>query len=133
MYSTRKRSREASCHLLRAVRCLSVLILLQFGRGNLWADALDSWIWRNPLPHAQYVYGLTRGDGLWISYGVNGVIATSPDGAEWDVSNLGVNTPVVGGAYGNGVYVVTTPSRGLFVSRDAHCQRRRENGVNLAV
>jgi hypothetical protein len=111
---------EAGRNFLRNTGLVLVFTLLHSGLGLAWADELDSWIWRSPRPHNQQAFALIRGGGLWLSLGHNGSVATSIDGMDWDLANLDINSPVIAGAFGNGVFIASAPSRGLYVSTDAH-------------
>jgi hypothetical protein len=87
---------------------------------QLRADELDCWVWRNPRPHGIQINSLAYGGGLWTAYANgSGLIATSPDGANWDQLTLGTNATIYAGAHGNGRFVCAT-SRGAYHSFDAH-------------
>ena len=54
------------------------------------------------------IYSLTYGNGLFLAGGKASAFSTSPDGITWtsgDTGFPGVNAPINGLAYGNGVYV----------------------------
>ena len=56
------------------------------------------------------------GNGIFVAFGYNGGIATSPDGINWTDRSLGT-TRLVRGAFGNGVFVAGTDSL-LYTSVD---------------
>jgi hypothetical protein len=101
-------------------RCLVPLfVMLGFLPARTRADELDHWIWRNPSPFCSQVYCVAQADGLWLVFANAGMLATSLDGTNWDLANIGTNALLSAGAAGNGRCVVAS-SRGLYWSPDAH-------------
>jgi hypothetical protein len=84
------------------------------------AGPFDCWQWRNPQPHGIQFTSLVRGNGLWVASGFNGLLATSPEGREWDLAHIGTNAPFTRVAFGNDVFITVTGTRGTYRSRDAH-------------
>ena len=56
---------------------------------NLFADPLDNWHWRNPLPDGNpqagphTLYGLVFANGIFVGVGDSGVVSISSDTTKW--------------------------------------------------
>src|ERR1051325_9928812 len=64
----------------------------------LWADALDEWQWRNPLPQGNSVRGLAWGNGVLAAVGDLGTVMTSHDGTNWVRRHSGTSWNLNAGA-----------------------------------
>jgi hypothetical protein len=83
------------------------------------ADPLTQWIWRNPQPFNPTIASVVHGNGLWLGVANIGLIATSPDGVDWDLAGIGTNASVNSCAFGTNRFVLGS-SKGVYVSTDGH-------------
>ncbi|HKI68957.1 MAG TPA: hypothetical protein VKA67_05170, partial [Verrucomicrobiae bacterium] len=102
----------------RTLVILSALLCLIFSL-SASADQLDHWVWRQPQPFSLQVNAVAHGNGLWALFANSGMVATSPDGIEWDLANAATNALFINAAFGNGRFVATS-SRGVLYSMDGH-------------
>jgi hypothetical protein len=109
---------------------LLILVLALSTSPRAKGDPLDRWVWRSPKPFAGEIYSLINGNGVWLATGNTGVLATSPDGANWDLACVWTNSILRSGAYGNGRFVVGS-SRGPIVSYDGHTWSKPATNVSF--
>jgi hypothetical protein len=71
---------------------------------HLFADPLDDWAWRNPLPTGHRLMAIAHGDSRFVAVGDAGTIAASTDATNWLVRQApaGALSSV---AYGNNRFV----------------------------
>ncbi len=93
------------------------------------ADPLDQWSWRNPQPFNPEIVSIAHGNGLWLAVANIGLVATSPDGAVWDLASIGTNGAVSASAFGTNRFVVGS-SKGVFVSTDGHSWSKAATVLN---
>ena len=72
---------------------------------NSFADPLDNWHWRNPLPQGNDLRGITHGNNMFVAVGSYGTILTSPDGTNWTTQTSGTEKSLSSVTYGNNLYV----------------------------
>ena len=68
-------------------------------------DALDTWVWRNPLPQGNKLNGITYGKSTFVAVGDCGAVVTSPNGTAWTSRTSGNNGPLYGVSFANGMFV----------------------------
>lgn len=62
-----------------------VISLVTFVTGNVQADPLDNWHWKNPIPQGNALRGVTFGSNKFVAVGDYGTILTSTDlGINWN-------------------------------------------------
>jgi hypothetical protein len=71
---------------------------------SVWADPLDQWTWRNPLPQGNSLLGIAYGKNQFVAVGA-GTILTSPDGATWTTRVNPPGNDLTCVAYGNDLFV----------------------------
>jgi len=98
---------------------------------DVFADSLDNWHWRNPLPNGNpqagphALYGVVFANGKFVGVGDGGTVSVSPDGTNWTESATAttntLNAIIYGGglflAVGNGGSVETSTDGSNWVSR----------------
>lgn len=67
--------------------------------------ALDTWHIRNAVPQVDTFYGITRGNGNFVTVGSSGTIFTSPDGVAWTRQTSAFFRGLEDIAYGAGLFV----------------------------
>jgi hypothetical protein len=92
--------------------CITTALSLLFATAALAADPLGQWHWRNPLPTANAIGGLTFANGQFMAVDDGGEILSSPDGLNWTIGTCGQVCDLLGIGFGNGAYVAVggTPS-----------------------
>jgi hypothetical protein len=83
-----------------------------------FADQLDSWQWRNPLPQARALSSITYGNGTFVAVGGSGTILTSTDGIDWIRQSTADPTSLFGVAFGNGNFVAVGFGGTILLSPD---------------
>jgi hypothetical protein len=74
---------------VKALRKFLTLVLAGFLIQNSFADALDNWHWRNPLPNGNpqagphTLYGIIFVNGKFFGVGDSGVVSISSDATNW--------------------------------------------------
>jgi hypothetical protein len=86
---------------LNFITLFAVFVLAQTG----WADPLDTWTWRNPLPTGDALNSVAYGSGLFVAVGDAATIVTSAEGVNWTLRREGGDNVLSGIAYGNGQFV----------------------------
>jgi hypothetical protein len=71
-----------------------------------YADPLDNWHWRNPLPTGNTLHDIAYGNDIFIAVGKIGTIITSSDGINWTMRNSGTTKQISHVAFGNETFVV---------------------------
>ena len=104
---------------LRLKMSFAGLCLLLLSGSNAPADPLTQWIWRNPQPFSPSLAAVVHGNGMWLAVANMGLIATSPDGMDWDLATIGTNASVSACAFGANEFVLGS-SKGVFLSTDGH-------------
>ena len=94
--------------------------------GNTWVAVgksicssadLRSWIRRIQTSNL-YLKAVAHGNGMWVTVGSDGVIATSPDGISWTPRSMyGMDFASV--AYGEGTWIAVGPQGSMAISSDA--------------
>ncbi len=136
--------KERSTHARRPA-CATILISLLFlgmvllsHSGSCFADPLDNWHWRNPLPQGNDLYAVVYGNGTFVAVSVDGTILTSPDGVTWTQRDSGVTrAPLYGVTYGNNTFVAVgqyyasnTYTAVILTSPDGVTWTQRNSGVS---
>ncbi|HAB19948.1 MAG TPA: hypothetical protein DCE44_26395, partial [Verrucomicrobiales bacterium] len=73
--------------------------------GNAFADALDHWHWRNPLPTSLQLHDVAFGGGQFVAIGNGGWIVSSINGQDWTARSSGLQGWLNGIAYGDGSFL----------------------------
>jgi hypothetical protein len=79
--------------------------------GSLFADPLNNWHWRNPLPNgnpppnAIGLYGIVFTNGQFFAVGANGTENTSGDGTNWTLNATATTNQLNDIIYANGKFV----------------------------
>src|SRR5688572_6272323 len=84
---------------------------------SVFADQLDQWDRRNPLPTAGRLYGVAYGNNRFVAVGIGGAVAGSADGTNWASQNSRTSGNLYGVAYGKGMYVAVGAD-GLIIASD---------------
>jgi hypothetical protein len=84
---------------------LSVLLISALATLNLFADPLDAWTWRNPLPTGNILRSVAYGNGQFIAVGAAGTILVSTDATNWTDRPTPTGKVLAAIAYGNGRFV----------------------------
>jgi hypothetical protein len=101
------------------VRILIIFFLLLTARA-VTATPLEQWAWRNPQPFSSGYNSVAHGGGGWVAAASQtGLLSTSPDGTNWDISCINTQATFSACVYGNGRFVLGN-SRGLWISTNAH-------------
>jgi hypothetical protein len=78
---------------------------------SVFADPLNNWHWRNPLPNgnplpgAYNLYGIVFTNGQFFTVGDNGMELTSPDGTNWIQWNTATSNQLNDIIYANGQFI----------------------------
>src|ERR1700761_4566816 len=78
---------------------------------SVFADPLNNWHWRNPLPNgnpppgANNLYGIVFTNGQFFAVGANGIEVTSPDGTNWNQWVTATTNQLNDIIYGNGQFM----------------------------
>jgi hypothetical protein len=80
---------------------LTVLPLTQIA----WADALDTWTWRNPVPTGNALEAVAFVDGQFMAVGSTSTVLTSIDGITWLQHHTGGDADFYAVTYGSGRFV----------------------------
>lgn len=102
-----------SIPLMKKNLILSALIFLGvfFNIQTVFADALDNWHWRNPLPNGNpqaappTLYGLAFANGKFIGVGDGGAASVSLDGTNWTQLLTATTNQLNNIAYLNGTWM----------------------------
>ena len=82
-----------------------------------FADPLDNWHWRNPLPQGNTLKGIAYGNGTFVAVGESGTILTSTDGTTWTSRTSGTTYGLNSVTYGSGTFV-TVGDNGTILQSD---------------
>jgi hypothetical protein len=77
---------------------------------------------------AEWIFGITAGNGLFVGVGGHGAIVTSPDGMNWTRRSSGVSEWLDGVAYGNGLFAAVGDVGTVVTSPDGSSWTRRSSG-----
>ncbi len=91
-------------YILTRARLFSTIISsLLFLPAFVYADVIDNWQWRNPLPQGDGIIRITYGNNTFVVAGDDGAILTSPDGISWTsrTPGKGAQLPFYGITYAN--------------------------------
>ena len=80
-------------------------VVLVSQKSGLAADALDTWLWRNPVPEPVLLFSVAYGDGRFLAVGYSGTILSSTNGVDWTREESGTRNHLTGIAYGNNMFV----------------------------
>ena len=85
---------------------------------------------KEPLEKTNYLYGVTYGNGLFVTVGQSGTILTSPDGTSWTERTSGTSNKLYGVTYGNGLFVTVGYSGTILTSPDGNSWTERTSGTS---
>ena len=88
----------------------SAVVLVGFILSSIsaFADPLNHWHWRNPMPNGNpgyFLYGIVFTNGQFFSVGANGMEVTSPDGTNWTQWATATTNQLNDIIYGNGQFM----------------------------
>src|SRR6516162_6992261 len=92
--------------------------------GNLLADPLSNWHWRNPLPNGNPAIGpnavsaVIFTNGQFFGVGASGTVATSPDGRFWTENPTATTNQLNDIIYANGQFVAVGTNGAVETSPD---------------
>ena len=88
-----------------------VLVGVIFSGMSIFADPLNNWHWRNPLPNgnpppgAYNLYGIVFTNGQFFAVGTSGMEVTSPDGTNWVLWSTATSNQLNDIIYADGQFV----------------------------
>jgi hypothetical protein len=106
--------------VLSAMVLLGCLICVQ----SLFADALDNWHWRNPLPNGNpqagphTLYSVVFASGKFVGVGDSGTVSISPDGTNWTESATATTNSLNAIVYSGGLFVAAGDGGSVETSAD---------------
>jgi hypothetical protein len=89
-----------------------------FSWAEAFADTLDHWQWRNPLPQGNTLNAVAYGNNLFVAVGGNGTIITSPDGFAWTIRSSGTINDLYAITYNNNTFVAVGQAGAVVTSSD---------------
>ncbi|MHB8425862.1 MAG: hypothetical protein ACYDB9_12070, partial [Gammaproteobacteria bacterium] len=78
----------------------------------------SSWLWANPTPQGNTLYGSVTGNGLSVAVGGGGTLYTSNAGGNWVSQNTGTSNNLYAVTYGGGLYVAVGQADSILTSSD---------------
>ena len=103
---------------------LGILTGFLFCCSNLFADPLNNWHWRNPLPNgnpqfgAQTLNAIIFTNGTFFGVGNDGVVATSLDATNWAQSFTATSNQLNAIIFADGMFVAVGNSGTIETSAD---------------
>jgi hypothetical protein len=97
---------------------LVMILLLLSLPFSVSAEPLDNWHWRNPVPRARSLGGVTYGNGTWVAVGEFGTVYTSPDGESWTLGTSGDLDDLYAVTWGAGLFVAVGAHGKIITSSD---------------
>ncbi len=94
------------------------------------SDALDHWVWRNPVPCANSLRSVCFGGGQFVAVGEGGYIYVSEDGLSWDSGRRPVSANLNRVIYANGQYVAVGDSGLILTSTDGQNWAQQSSGTS---
>ncbi len=95
----------------------SVIFFLIFFPHSSRANPLDNWV-AVTLPSDNWFYGMTYGNGTFVTVGAFGTIVTSPDGVVWTSQTPGHTNHLYGAGFGNNTFVAVGTVGTILTSWD---------------
>ena len=109
---------------------LLLFLLILGGASSVYADYLDEWQWRNPLPQGNTLSGVVYGSNTFVAVGGYGTILTSPDGETWTIKTTGISSKLNGVTYGNNTFVAVGGYGTILTSPDGETWTSRISGTS---
>ncbi len=78
----------------------------------------SSWLWANPTPQGNTLYGSVTGNGLSVAVGGGGTLYTSNASGNWVSQNTGTSNNLYAVTYGGGLYVAVGQADSILTSPD---------------
>ncbi|WP_138756167.1 S-layer homology domain-containing protein [Paenibacillus sinopodophylli] len=103
-------------------RWISLIIVFLLIVANIpqyaYAESLDEWNIRSPLPTGNTLTEVTFGNGTYVAVGSKGTILTSSDGASWTGRASGTTNLLYDVIYANGMFVTVGAGGTILTSSD---------------
>jgi hypothetical protein len=102
---------------------------------GVFADPLNNWHWRNPLPNGNPVagpynlYGMVFTNGQFFAVGASGIEATSTDGTNWIQSATGTANQLNDIIFANGQFLAVGNNGAVETSTDGTTWALQNSGV----
>jgi hypothetical protein len=109
------------------------VILFSVLPAGTYADPLDNWHIRKVLSEDSLLHGITFGNGLFVTVGVNGIIFTSPNGVGWTPIDSGTTESLSGVTYGKNIYVAVGRAGTILTSPDGAIWTSRKSGTGAVL
>jgi hypothetical protein len=103
---------------LPATTKIAVAILWQVTLSALFADPLDQWFWRNPLPQGNSLASVVFAQGRFVAVGQGGSILTSSNGTNWTLRTSPTVNSLANVAYLNDRFVAVGEKGTILTSAD---------------
>ncbi len=95
----------------------SFIFFAIFSPSSSRANPLDNWVAVTP-PSDNWFYGMTYGNGTFVTVGAFGAILTSPDGVAWTSQTSGYKYHLYGAGFGNNTFVAVGALGTILTSWD---------------
>jgi hypothetical protein len=117
-------------------RLAAVLVGVFLSSISVFADPLNNWHWRNPLPNGNPVagpynlYGIVFTNGQFFAVGASGIEATSTDGTNWIQSATATANQLNDIIYANGQFLAVGNNGAVETSTDGTTWALQNSGVS---
>jgi photosystem II stability/assembly factor-like uncharacterized protein len=99
------------------ISIFSFIFLSLFFAYSSHANPLDNWV-AVTSPSDNWFYGMTYGNGTFVTVGAFGAILTSPDGVAWTPQKFRHTNHLYGAGFGNNTFVAVGAVDTILTSRD---------------
>ena len=121
-------TRELSMNRMRLF-LFGLIGLIVMCQGAAWADYLDTWHWRNPLPQGHTLLSVAYGNNTFVAVSDNGTILTSSDGIAWSKRTSHTARALNSVTYGGGIFVAVGNYNTVVTSPDGITWTTRDPGI----
>ena len=114
----------------KSIKALAIVAILFLAITPAFADPLDNWHWRNPLPQGNPLQAVAYGSNTFVAVGNGGTILTSPDGVTWTSGTSGTGNSLNGICYSNNIFVAVGTEGTILTSPDGLNWTPRTSGTD---
>jgi len=128
----RKNILTVSCFLLLAMLLLILFSENQFIQptvAQVQSNPGEEWVWRNPLPQGNELFGIAWSGSRFVAVGADGTIINSPDGVSWTNCNSGTTIELNSISWSGSQFVAVGNSGTILTSPDGVNWTKQTSGT----